>query len=281
MLNKPEDIYKIKIQNIENFQDILKNKTLNDLEHLPDKPIDLPLQNANSNNKIKESKDNSAKNSIKKTDEKANMHKANNNLKEKNSLVFDINKKENFRFLNKLSDSNNFDLLKFRQHNLDNDSKDNNNNNNYTTTSTPNAIEEDFLLNKNNNNKCKNKNITTVNLNEKSELQHALENKIKYYYSHNKNYLEKQNKNLTTLDKKFLGSKESIAADEINKSSLLANNQQSEGNKISVSSEADKNEKMLTTFIQNINANINSDLKEIANKFLNKKPKMQIDLKGN
>jgi len=284
LLANPEDIYKIKIDNIENFQDILKNKTLNDLEHLPDKPIDLPLHHQNSN-KIRESKRSSLAseklNNIKKADEKPNIHKANNFLKENNSLLSDINKKENFRFLNKLSDSNNFDLLKFRQHNFDKESKDDTDNktiilNNYNSNNSSNT----------NTYSNSNSNSTLFNLNDKSELQQALENKIKNYYLQNKNY-----KNLTSLDKKILGIvkfekdvadiSSITAANEKNNLSSLVKTKENSSNKVSIPAEANKDQNLLTTLIQNSKANIGSDLKEIANKFLKEKPKKKIDLKGN
>lgn len=40
LLNNPEDLYKLKVDSIENFEKILINKTLSDLEKLPNSPID-------------------------------------------------------------------------------------------------------------------------------------------------------------------------------------------------------------------------------------------------
>lgn len=274
MLNNPEDIYKIKVDNIENFQDILKNKTLNDLEHLPDKPIDLPLVNQKNNFKSETNKNNSdklitkdAKNAI--INENSLTHKSNNNiLKEKNTLLSDVNKKENFRFLNKLTDNNHFDWLKFRQNNLEKDSKDNKKN-----------------LNNNFNNDFNTKKNITNNLNENSELKSALENKIKNYYSENKNYLEKINKNITVLDKRVLGlqketeiSNESKGNNDSNKVDKLKDNTSQD----IINTQTNKNQNLLTSFIQNVKSNMGTNLKEIANKFLSaQKPEQKINLKGN
>lgn len=279
LLKNPEDIYKIKIDNIENFQDIIKNKTLHDLKQLPDKPIDLPLANEKDTNS-KDQKINLAKTTInnndvikketKKAGEKENTQKSNNYLKEKNSLFFDMNKKENFRFLNKLSEKNHFDWLKFRQHNLEKDSKDNNT-----------VINDILMLNK-----ITNK--TVSNSEGYTELQHALENKIKNYYSQNKNYLEKLNGNLTSLDKKILGIANFEKDFKLNNSNenLKNNSDPTSINKIVTdnktinSSDLNKDKNLLTTFIQNVNTKMGTNLKDIANKFLKDKPKQQMDLKG-
>jgi hypothetical protein len=271
LLNNPEDFYKIKIDNFENFQDILKNKTLNDLERLTDKPIDLPLVKHKGNIKT-EQKHNSDK-SLKKEDRKetneiiTTHHKINDILKEKNSLLSDINKKENFRFLNKLSDSNHFDWLKFRQHNF----------------------EKDLIENKTNpSDNAKFNNNTSINNNKKSEIQHAMENKIKNDYSHNKIYLEKLNKSLTGINENILGiakyEKEfgghaSASVKNQNSSSLIQTKNIDNKDKNQIGSN-NNNKGLLTTFIQNVKANMGTNLKEIANKYFKKKAESSIDLKG-
>jgi len=271
LLNNPEVYYKINIDNFENFQDILKNKTLNDLERLPDKPINLPLVKHKGNIKT-EQKHNSDK-SLKKEDRKetneipTTHRKINDILKEKNSLLYDINKKENFRFLNKLSDSNHFDWLKFRQHNF----------------------EKDLIENKTNpSDKAKFKNNTSINNNEKSEIQHAMENKIKNDYSHNKNYLEKLNKNFTVINDNILGiakyQKEfgghaSTSVNNQNSSSLIQTKYIDSKDK-NLNGSINSNKGLLTTFIQNVKANMGTNLKEIANKYFKKKAENSIDLKG-
>merc|ERR1711957_256548 len=109
LLKTPEDLNKLDVGNIENFGDILKNKTMNDLEKLPYKPYDLPS---------KEKKEETKKTNKITVNTKQNLTTKVQKEKKPNGSLFDkINSKENYRFLSKLSNNNenHFDLLKFKQ----------------------------------------------------------------------------------------------------------------------------------------------------------------------
>ena len=116
----------------------MKNKTLNDLEKLPDKPYDLPSY-SNSREESKKLNDDKNNKNIKKSHNSTNTKIntlstpfSSNKIKD-DSLFDKINSKENYRFLSKLSNDNgyHFDLLKFKQNNYDDKIEINKNNINF------------------------------------------------------------------------------------------------------------------------------------------------------
>jgi hypothetical protein len=286
LLVYPEDIYKIKIDNIKKFQDIIKNKTLNDLQNLQDSPIDLSLvKNEKDYSKIAFYNHNLIKNSTKNTSEnkkKISNNNANYNFfeishknpifieKEKNSLLNDINKKENFRFLNKLSkDKNYFNWLKFRQNVNDNkiDAIDNSKNTSIGNTN----FQSDKLTNysKNHLNYLKKLNMSFI-LNSpllRIKDKPAIENKIKNYIEKNKNIINKLNKNLTILDKKILGINNINSVVEKNQNITLKSDTQNEKNTANY-------------LIQTVNSNIGSNIKDIATKYIKDNINKNLDLKS-
>ena len=144
----------------------MKNKTLNDLEKLPDKPYDLP-KNSNSKEepkKINDNKDNKDNNNNNSSQNSTKINILTNtvspNKLKANSIFDNINSKENYRFLSKLSIDNgyHFDLLKFKQNNNDdnNDKKkkynDYYNDNDYNSKLSNKTKNENENKNNNNNN---------------------------------------------------------------------------------------------------------------------------------
>ena len=182
MLNNPEDLYKIKVDSIENFEKILINKTLNDLEKLPNSPID-KFKNKEVKNEKKINK-----NKFKKEEKRSLIDNSKvDNKNETFSLLNDVNKKENFRFLNKLADNDkNFNLLHFRQKFTEKEINED--------APKKNIINKEILS------------YTKVN-NVKNSSGSFLDNNIKKYYSQNQKILNKLNLNLTNLDLKILGYK--------------------------------------------------------------------------
>lgn len=296
-MERPEDIYNIKVDNIENFENFLKNKTLLDLEKLPDSPIDLPIKKselkhksyAKIKNKYSDITNSSNSSAIKNNTnpnitnlneyklENGISDKTSNNIienKEKNSLLSDIKRKENFRFLNKLSENDHFSWLKFKQNNIDKDEEKlnssgyvntNNNNENKTEVNPPpsNVINKDMQI--------FNSNIS------------LLKNKIKDYYYSNKNIFEKIHSNLTRLDKNILDinlMNPIFAAREYNRQ-LFNQNSTSNSVKKLQAVENNTNIKFDTSFIQQVKNEIGSNFKNIANRFLKGKNPKEVDLKGN
>jgi len=255
LLNKPEDIYKIKIENIENFQEVLKNKTLNDLKKLPDSPIDLPIankiENIYSNSKTEKQKSsldlNSSDKITKKNEEKIKENK-NHVIKEKNTLISSIDKKENFRFLNKLSDINYFDLLKFRQ---------NNNNKDFDSKNIITSLNNSTFIRKND-----------------LEIPHALTNKIQKYYSDNQKYLEKFKKNFTQFDQKFLGI-ENLKTIENTNNHTVSN---LFGSSYNFSNGSKDN--LVTSLIQTVKNQIGINFNNIESQLLHDKSERTNDLKS-